>query len=69
MIQFTVLNVHFHLSEYNESVQLYCFDSVGMICRAHELHKGPQIVERRGPCPRRRLKGSPLFHPEGRNGP
>ena len=48
MIQFTVLNVRFHLSEYNESVQLYCFDSVGMICRAHELHKGPQIVRDMG---------------------
>ena len=48
MIQFTVLNVHFHLSEYSESVLLYCFDSAGMICRAHELHKGPQIVRDMG---------------------
>ena len=36
------------LSEYNESVQLYCFDSAGMICRAQELHKGPQIVRDMG---------------------
>jgi len=48
MIQFTVLNVHFHLSEYSESVQLYCFDSAGMICRAYELYKGPQIVRDMG---------------------
>lgn len=48
MIQFRVLKVHFHLSEYNETVQLYCLDPAGMICRAHELHKGSQIVRDMG---------------------
>ena len=28
-----------------------------------------KLQEIASPCPRRRLKGSPLFRPEGRNGP
>ena len=26
-------------------------------------------IQKTNPCPRRRLKGSPLFRPEGRDGP
>ena len=34
-----------------------------------EKPRGSHRLARWGPCPRRRLKGSPLFRPEGRDGP
>ena len=37
--------------------------------RADSLEKTLMLGGIGGPCPRRRLKGSPLFRPEGRDGP